>query len=93
MSIGGFALKPNFSIIVKSLSWPIFWPSWPNQVLTELVSAVSSGIGPQSMLPSLASTWPSSMIDPGALIVVSGVITPDSRPAAAVTTLKVEPGG
>ena len=30
---------------------------------------------------------------PGASIVVSGVIVPLSRPAAAVTTLKVEPGG
>ena len=30
---------------------------------------------------------------PGASIGVSGVIVPLSRPAAAVTTLKVEPGG
>ena len=30
---------------------------------------------------------------PGALIAVSGVIAPLSRPAVAVTTLKVEPGG
>ena len=55
-SIGGVALKPNFSIIEKSFAWPTFWPSWANQVLTELVKAVSSEIEPQSCSKSLAST-------------------------------------
>ena len=62
-------------------------------MLTEFVSAVSRVIEPQSWLKSLASGWPWTSSDPGALIVVSGVIVPLSRPAAAVTTLKVEPGG
>ena len=77
----------------NSVSLPSCWPSWPNQVLTELVSAVSRAIGPKSSVKSLFSGWPSTSSEPGASIVVSGVIAPLSRPAAAVTTLKVEPGG
>jgi hypothetical protein len=92
-SIGGVALKPNRSMYSKRVSSPTLAPTWANQVLTELVSAVSSAIGPQLWLKSLLSSCPSSMIVPGASIVVSGVIVPLSRAAAAVTTLKVEPGG
>ena len=77
----------------NSVSWPTCSPSWANQVLTEFVSAVSRVIEPQSWLKSLASGWPWTSSEPGALIVVSGVIAPLSSPAAAVTTLKVEPGG
>ncbi len=86
-------MKPNFSIVSNSWSLPSFWPSWPNQVLTELVSAVSREIGPKFSVKSFCSGVPSTSSVPGATIVVSGVIAPLSSPAAAVTTLKVEPGG
>ncbi len=77
----------------KRVSLPSCWPSWPNQVLTELVRAVSRPIEPKSSLKSFCSGVPSTSSVPGALIVDSGVIVPLSSPAAAVTTLKVEPGG
>ena len=75
------------------VSSPTCSPSWANQVLTELVSAVSRVIGPKLWLKSFCSGWPWTSSVPGASIVVSGVIVPLSSPAAAVTTLKVEPGG
>ena len=75
------------------VSAPTCSPSWANQVLTELVSAVSSAIGPKLLVEVVGQRLPWTSIVPGASIVVSGVIVPLSSPAAAVTTLKVEPGG
>ena len=75
------------------VSSPTWSPTWANQVLTELVRARVEGSGPKVVLKSFCSGRPSSSIEPGASIAVSGVIVPLSRPAAAVTTLKVEPGG
>ena len=42
----------------NSVSLPSCWPSWPNQVLTELVSAVSRAIAPKSSPKSFASGVP-----------------------------------
>ena len=75
------------------VSSPTRSPTWANQVLTELVSA-SSRVRPEYEVPkSFSSGWPWTSSEPGASIGVSGVIVPLSSAAAAVTTLKVEPGG
>ena len=62
-------------------------------MLTELVSAVVSVIGPNYSLPKLDSGTPPITFGDLPFSTDSGVKRPLSSAAAAVTTLKVEPGG
>ena len=50
-------------------------------------------IGPKLWPPALASSTPLIVLGEEPSITVSGVTSPLSSAAVAVTTLKVEPGG
>ena len=62
-------------------------------MLTELVSASVKLIGPKLAPPAFSSGTPLTSLGEVPSITVSGVTLPLSSAAAAVTTLKVEPGG
>ena len=68
-------------------------PTWAKTVLTELVSASVRVIGPKSCPPEFASGTPLTSRGEEPSMIESGLYLPLSRAAAAVTTLKVEPGG
>ena len=62
-------------------------------MLTELVSASVSVIGPKLCPPEFSSGAPLIVLGDEPSMIVSGVTLPLSSAAVAVTTLKVEPGG
>ena len=62
-------------------------------MFTELVSAVVRSTGPKLAPPEFASGTPSIEIPVSPLTTESGVNSPESSAAVAVTTLNVEPGG
>ena len=72
---------------------PSFSPISPNTVLTDLVKASVREIEEKSSPPKFWSGTPLMTLLFLPLICESGVYLPVSRAAAAVTTLKVEPGG
>ena len=76
-----------------SVPLPSFSPTSAQTVLTELVSAVVSVIGPKSWLPKFASGTPPMRFGDFPSTTEFGVYSPESIAAVAVTTLKVEPGG
>ncbi len=89
---------PNFAAWARKSSAPTCMPSHPNAVLQEISSACVRLVlllGPQLPLKSLGRSalvcGRSSTAGPG--IWLSSVNLPDSSAAAAVTILKVDPGG
>ena len=91
-------LKPNFSASACSASAPRSMPMLANAVLHETASAFCSVVlpsGPHAEPDQLRSDrvllGSGSSAGPGTTVL--GVYLPDSRAAAAVTSLKVEPGG
>src|SRR3954453_6147380 len=72
---------------------PSFSPISPKTVFTECVSASVREIDAKFSPPKFASGTPLIGLLFLPLICESGVYLPVSRPAAAVTTLNVEPGG
>ena len=72
---------------------PSFSPTSAHTVLTELVSASVSVMSPKSSLPKLFSGTPEIFLPFSPLTVESGVYSPVSSAAVAVTILNVEPGG
>src|SRR3954454_23543286 len=89
-------VNPNFLASASILSLPRSEPTLPKTVLQEYRRAIRSVAFLQGMLPSFFS----SVVVPG-IVHGSGdfvfspaeLYRPFSRAAAAVTTLKVEPGG
>ena len=75
------------------MSSPTFSPTWAKTVLTELVRASVRVIGPKSCPPEFASGTPLISCGEEPSTIESGVDLPLSSAAAAVTTLKVDPGG
>ena len=62
-------------------------------MLTELVSASVSEIGPKLSPPEFSSGTPLISLGEEPSMIVSGVTLPVSSAAVAVTTLNVDPGG
>ena len=75
------------------VSGPISSPTWAKTVLTELVSASVNEIGPKLCPPELESGTPEISFGEDPSMIESGSTLPLSSAAAAVTTLKVDPGG
>ncbi len=91
-------LKPNFSASSSIFFWPRVEPILPNTVLQDQRSASRIVAFLQGgMLPSLGSggvVVPGMIHGSGESVCSSAeVYRPFSSAAAAVTTLKVEPGG
>jgi hypothetical protein len=90
-----FSLKPNFSAVSFIVSLPRLLLILAKTVLQEKRSAVRTVAFSQGMSPSL----PRSVVESGSRygsgvsVGSSRSYLPLSRPDAAVTTLKVEPGG
>src|SRR4051794_28078070 len=76
-----------------NVSLPSFSPISPKTVLTECVRASVREIEAKFSPPKLASGTPLLPLLFLPLICEAGVYLPESRPAAAVATLNVEPGG
>src|SRR5450631_3230271 len=90
--------KPNLAACAWSMLLPRFMPSQPKALLHEISRAwvnVVLSPGPQgwwSSVGRLVDVWGRSRVaGPG--ICDSSVNLPEDSAAAAVTTLKVEPGG
>ena len=76
-----------------SVSRPISSPTWAKTVFTELVSASVKEIAPKLWPPEFSSGTPEIVLGDEPSMIDSGLTLPLSSAAAAVTTLKVEPGG
>jgi hypothetical protein len=89
--------KPNASACSRRRSAPRLRPSEPNEVLHEIRSASPRVIvsAPQLLPPKLRrfAVVCGRSSSRGDGICVSVVTSPEDSAAAAVTTLKVEPGG
>ncbi len=92
-SSSGSELKPNRFMYFIRVSGPICSPTCAHTVFTELVRASVRLIGPKLAPPELASGAPLIVRGEEPSTTESGVNLPESSAAAAVTTLKVEPGG
>src|SRR3954451_1073584 len=91
--MGGFWLNPNRRMYRYIVSAPTLTATSANTVLTEFVSASVRVIVGKSSPPEFCRGTPEIFLLFLPLIRESGVYLPVSRPAVAVTTLNVDPGG